>query len=113
MKREGYAGVVNLRHDGEPDQPLDTKAEGAKARALGMDYLNQPVGGAPLTEAAVEAVGAFLKAHEGRKVLVHCRKGQRAAVLVLLNRALAGAGRPPRRSRRVELWAWRSRGTCG
>jgi uncharacterized protein (TIGR01244 family) len=89
LKREGYAGVVNLRHDGEPDQPLDTRAEGAKVRALGMDYLNQPVGGAPLTEAAVEAVGAFLKAHEGKKVLVHCRKGQRAAAMVLLHRALA------------------------
>lgn len=31
-KYEGYAGVVNLRNDREPEQPLSTKAEGDKVR---------------------------------------------------------------------------------
>ena len=88
LKAEGYAGVINLRHDGEPEQPLGTAAEGAKVRALGMDYLHSPVGGAPLTEAGVEAVRAFLGKHAAEKVLVHCRKGGRAAALVLLDKAL-------------------------
>ena len=88
LKAEGYAGVVNLRHDGEPEQPLGTAAEGEQVRALGMDYLHTPIGGAPLTEAGVEAVRAFLARHEGEKVLVHCRKGGRAAALLLLDRAL-------------------------
>ncbi len=49
LKQEGYTGVVNLRNDGEPDQPLSTAEEGNKVRALGMDYLHSGVGATPLT----------------------------------------------------------------
>ena len=45
LKAEGYTGVVNLRNDGEPEQPLGTAAEGEEVRALGMDYLHMGVGG--------------------------------------------------------------------
>ena len=31
-KYEGYVGVVNLRHDGEPEQPMGTGAEGTAPR---------------------------------------------------------------------------------
>lgn len=89
LKREGYAAVVNLRHDGEPEQPLSTAAEGDRVRALGMDYLNVGVGGAPLDEPGVAAFGKFLDSHEADKVLVHCRKGGRAVALVVLHRALS------------------------
>ena len=85
LKAEGYAGVVNLRNDGEPEQPLSTSAEGDKVRALGMDYLHVGVGGSPLTETGVHAVNDFIDAHP--KVMVHCRKGGRAAALVLLHQA--------------------------
>jgi uncharacterized protein (TIGR01244 family) len=90
LKQAGYVGVINLRHDGEPDQPLSTAAEGEKVRTLGMDYLHQSVGGGPLGEPTVEAVCGFLD-ERGRgqgKVLVHCRKGSRAAALVLIHRAI-------------------------
>jgi uncharacterized protein (TIGR01244 family) len=87
LKQEGYLGVVNLRHPGEPDQPLEPAAEGQKVRELGMNYLHQGVGGQPLSEEAVAAVGTFLDEHAGSKVLVHCRKGGRAAALVLLHLA--------------------------
>jgi uncharacterized protein (TIGR01244 family) len=81
-------GVVNLRHDGEPEQPLGTAAEGELVRALGLDYLHVPVGGAPLDPAGVAAVADFLDRHTaGGEVLVHCRKGGRAAALVLLHLA--------------------------
>jgi uncharacterized protein (TIGR01244 family) len=89
LKREGYVGVVNLRNDGEPEQPLSTAAEGERVRALGMDYLHYGVGGAPLSEPGVGAVSDFLDRHAQDKVLVHCRKGSRAAALVLLHRARA------------------------
>jgi uncharacterized protein (TIGR01244 family) len=89
LKRDGYAGVVNLRNDGEPDQPLGTAAEGDRVRALGMDYLHFGVGAAPLAESEVNAFRDFLDAHEDEKVLVHCRKGGRAAALVILHRALS------------------------
>jgi uncharacterized protein (TIGR01244 family) len=88
---EGYVGVVNLRNDGEPEQPLSTAEEGAKVRALGMEYLHYGVGGAPLADPGVSGVCDFidrLTAEEG-KVLVHCRKGGRAMALVLLQQARA------------------------
>jgi uncharacterized protein (TIGR01244 family) len=89
LKPAGYVGVVNLRNDGEPEQPLGTAAEGGEVRALGMDYLHVGVGGAPLTEQGVRSVSEFLDRHEGQgKVLVHCRKGSRAAALVLLHFAV-------------------------
>lgn len=89
LKRDGYVGVVNLRNDGEPEQPLSTAAEGDRVRALGMDYLHYGVGGGPLAEPGVGAVCDFLDRHAEDKVLVHCRKGSRAAALVLLHRARA------------------------
>jgi len=89
VKAEGYAGVVNLRNDGEPEQPLSTAEEGERVRALGMEYLHYGVGGAPLTEDGVAAVSDFLTRHAGDKVLVHCRKGSRAAALVLIYQAKA------------------------
>lgn len=85
----GYAAVVNLRNDGEPEQPVGTAAEGEMVRGLGLDYLHFGVGGAPLRADDVSRFVAFLDKHEGEKVLVHCRKGGRAAALVLIREALA------------------------
>src|SRR3954453_16394318 len=87
LKAGGYTGVVNLRNDGEPEQPLGTAAEGVLVRSIGMDYLHHGVGGAPLTDAGVASVSDFLTQHSGGKVLVHCRKGGRAVALVLLHEA--------------------------
>ena len=47
LKQQGYSGIINLRNDGEPDQPLSTGKEGEKARALGLEYLHYGVGAAP------------------------------------------------------------------
>jgi uncharacterized protein (TIGR01244 family) len=89
LRKEGYTGVLNLRNPGEPDQPLDPEAEGRKVRALGMDYLHSGIGSAPLHEDQVETICDFISRHgdEGM-VLVHCRKGGRAAAMVVLHRAL-------------------------
>lgn len=89
LKKEGYAAVVNVRNDGEPDQPMGTAAEGRQVQALGMDYLHAGIGGAPFTEEKVSSINAFLDRHAQEKVLVHCRKGSRAAAMVLVQRALA------------------------
>jgi uncharacterized protein (TIGR01244 family) len=95
LKDEGYVGVINLRNDGEPEQPLGTAAEGQAAKALGLDYLHYGVGGAPLSESGVASVCEFLDRHAGSgKVLVHCRKGSRAAALVLLHQAKAQGWAP-------------------
>ena len=76
LKGQGFTGVVNLRHDGEPEQPLSPAAEGQKLRSLGLDYLHVGIGGAPLPERGVRDVCAFLDQHKDQKVLVHCRKGK-------------------------------------
>jgi uncharacterized protein (TIGR01244 family) len=91
LKKDGYTGVVNLRNDGEPEQPLTTAEEGAKVRALGMAYLHHGVGSAPLSGSGVTAVCDFIDAHSQgtEKVLVHCRKGGRAIALLLLQQARA------------------------
>lgn len=91
LKQEGYAGVVNLRNDGEPEQPLSTKEEGAIVGELGMGYLHYGVGAAPLSAAGVTAVSDFIDqhAHGPNKVLVHCRRGGRAIALLLLQQARA------------------------
>jgi len=74
-----------LDTDGEPDQPIGTKEEGELVRSFGLDYLHYGVGGTPLNGEGVEKVCDFLD-HHG-KVLVHCRKGSRAAALVLIHQA--------------------------
>jgi uncharacterized protein (TIGR01244 family) len=91
LKQEGYAGVVNLRNDGEPEQPLSTREEGVIVGELGMDYLHYGVGAAPLSAAGVKAVSDFIDQHaQGpNKVLVHCRRGGRAVALLLLQQARA------------------------
>jgi uncharacterized protein (TIGR01244 family) len=90
FKKEGFTGVVNLRNDGEPEQPLSTADEGAKVRALGMEYLHHAVGAAPLTVQGVNAVCNFIDTHSrAGKVLVHCRRGPRAVALLLLQQARA------------------------
>jgi len=89
LKAQGYAGVVNLRNEGEPEQPIGPAAEADAARAAGLDYLHYGVGGAPFDPKGVDAVKSFLNRHEGEKVLVHCRSGGRAAAVVLLHQAEA------------------------
>ncbi len=85
----GVAAVVNFRREAEPDQPLSPVEEGEFVRSLGLDYLHIPVGGAPITRPQVQAFGEFLHRHGGEAVLVHCKSGGRAAVMLMLERAEA------------------------
>lgn len=97
LKKQGFSGIVNLRNDGEPDQPMNTAQEGEKARALGLDYLHYGVGAAPLSVRGVTGVCDFVDQHSSgsSKVLVHCRRGPRAAALVLLQQARANKWSAP------------------
>lgn len=84
LKSHGYQGVVNLRTSGEPDQPLNPDAEGKLAEELGLDYLHVGVGGNGLNPDDLTRFVKFLEDRHDSKVLVHCRKGGRAAALVLI-----------------------------
>lgn len=87
LKAKGFVGVVNLRNEGEPEQPIGPSAESGVAKGIGLDYLHYGVGGAPLNSEGVNSVLDFLDRHKEEKVLVHCRSGGRAAALVLLYEA--------------------------
>jgi uncharacterized protein (TIGR01244 family) len=91
LKKQGFKGIVNLRNDGEPDQPMNTSQEGENARALGLDYLHYGVGAAPLSVSGVTGVCDLIdrQSHGSSKVLVHSRRGPRAAAIVLLQQARA------------------------
>ncbi len=90
LNSDGYAAVVNLRNLGEPEQPISPEDEGAKGRNLGLDYLHHGIGGnRPLADQGVDVVLQFLEKHADARVLVHCRKGGRAAALVLIQQAKA------------------------
>ncbi len=89
LKEQGYVGVINLRNEGEPEQPLGPAAEADAARNAGLAYLHYAVGGAPFDPKGVDAVNGFLDRHQGEKVLVHCRSGGRASAIVLLHEAKA------------------------
>ena len=95
LKNEGYVAVVNLRNDGEPEQPMDTTAEGKAVADLGMAYHHYVVDQPPLTDPGVTAACDFIDGEAAKgKVLVHCRRGGRAAALVLLDQARAQGWKP-------------------
>ena len=94
LKANGYVAVVNLRNDGEPEQPIGVAAEGDMLRASGIDYIHMGVGSTPLSADGVESVCKFIDDHADGKVLVHCRKGGRAAAIVLIHQAVANGWAP-------------------
>lgn len=87
LPSQGYKAVVNLRHDGEPEQPLSTAEEGDLVREAGLEYLSVPVGAPPLSAEGVRDFLDLLDRHAEDRVLVHCRRGGRAVALVLVRQA--------------------------
>ncbi len=83
LHAQGFVTIVNLRTDGEKNQPLSPAAEKSEAAAAGLSYRHIPVSIAALTAGQVEAVRAAIQGSEG-PVYVHCGAGQRACALSLL-----------------------------
>jgi protein tyrosine phosphatase (PTP) superfamily phosphohydrolase (DUF442 family) len=79
FKAAGGAIVLDLRDPMEP-RPLD---EPAAAAALGMEYVNIPVGGGSLTDATLDRILAVLRQAGDRLVLVHCASGNRVGGALL------------------------------
>ena len=86
LKAEGFAGVINLRRDGEPN--ADAARDGRAAQALGMKYFHIPVNSADPQRAQLDAVKAALGQING-PVFVHCQGGGRACNMALLATAPA------------------------
>jgi uncharacterized protein (TIGR01244 family) len=83
LKAEGIEAVINLRRDGEQNQPLDPAQEGAVVKAAGLKYFHIPVDSADPKREQVQAVQAALAEAKG-KVFVHCQGGGRACTMALL-----------------------------
>ena len=91
LRAQGFAAVVNLRTEGEADQPLSPSAEGDAAAAAGLAYDHIPVSLAALDAGQVDRLRAAIDAAHG-PVYVHCGAGERACALGLLAAMKPGDG---------------------
>ena len=89
LKAEGFTAVINLRREGEANQPMDPAREGLAAAAAGLQYFHIPVNSADPKGEQVASVRAALEQVTG-PVYVHCQGGGRACAMALL-RALPRA----------------------
>lgn len=87
LRDRGFRAVVNLRTQGEENQPLNPDEEGAAVRQLGMDYLHIPVSAQAL---APELVDHFREqvAHLPKPVYVHCASGKRSGAFTMMDRGI-------------------------
>ncbi len=86
LSGQGYRSVINLRREGEANQPMSPAEEGEKARAAGLGYGHVPVNSATLSDKEVQEFGKLMDSLPG-PVLVHCAAGQRAAALAIVHLA--------------------------
>jgi protein tyrosine phosphatase (PTP) superfamily phosphohydrolase (DUF442 family) len=110
LKAAGATSVIDIRSPAEPhgfDEP-------AALAALGIEYINIPVGPTPLDDPLMEEVLDALRRHSGATTLFHCASGNRCggplvAFLVLDHgieekEAISIATRGGLRSREVLEW---------
>jgi uncharacterized protein (TIGR01244 family) len=88
LAEAGVKTVINLRREGENNQPLDPAAEGEIARSLGLGYVHLPVSVQDMKPEQLAAFTAAVQASNG-PVYVHCGAGQRACALALTHKAIA------------------------
>jgi len=73
LKAAGTAVILNIRPASEP-HPMD---EPAAVQALGMEYVNVPVGARDLNDATLDRVREVLAANRERTVFFHCASANR------------------------------------
>lgn len=84
---QGFRSVVNLRTEGEKDQPLSPREEGEEAKSLGLSYLHIPVSA---KDPKPEQVARFRDEVERLPgpVFVHCASGKRAGAFSMIQQAV-------------------------
>ena len=83
---QGYVAVIDIRTEGE-DRGLD---EPAVVEALGMEYVNFPIGRDDITVEKAEELASLLEQYD-EPVLVHCGSANRVGALFAL-RAFSDTG---------------------
>ena len=87
LREQGFKAVVNLRTEGEEDQPVSPEEEGQQVSSLGMTYHHEPVDAGDLREEQVDRFREKLAGLPG-PVYVHCRSGKRAGAFVMMDQAV-------------------------
>ncbi|WP_245282437.1 MULTISPECIES: sulfur transferase domain-containing protein, partial [Hyphomicrobiales] len=78
-----FAGIVNVRPDGEEGGQIDHEKAAAIAREAGLGYAYVPLTSAAITEADIRAFQRAVAETKG-PVYAHCRSGTRVAILHVL-----------------------------
>jgi sulfide:quinone oxidoreductase len=81
LTAHGFRSVVNIRHDGEQNQPMTSVEAAELAKNHGLAYVHMPVRGGLIT--AEEKVATFEATIDQapKPALVYCETGARAAIL--------------------------------
>ena len=83
LKNDGFRTIVNLRTEGEDDQPMSPEEERQAVEKAGMKYVHLPVSSATIGPDTVDKFRAQLPNFEG-PVLVHCHAGMRAGAFTMM-----------------------------
>jgi len=83
LKNDGFRTIVNLRTQGEEDQPMSPEEERQAVEKAGMKYVHLPVSAASM---GPELVDKFRKeiAEVPAPALVHCQAGTRAGAFTMM-----------------------------
>ena len=87
LSQQGFKSVINFREDDEKDQPISPFHEGAKVKAVNMDYLHLPVSESSM---APELVDQFREKYSKlpKPVFAHCKSGKRSGAMVMMHIAV-------------------------
>jgi len=83
LKSDGLRTIVNLRTEGEEDQPMSPDEERQAVEKAGMRYVHLPVSSVRMKPETVDKFRAQLPNLEG-PVLVHCASGMRAGAFSMM-----------------------------
>ena len=86
LKHDGFRTIVNLRTEGEEDQPMSPDEERKAVEKAGMKYVHLPVSSATMGPETVDKFRAQLPNLKG-PVLVHCASGKRSGAFAILQLA--------------------------
>ncbi len=87
LAAQGTKSIVNLRTDGEEDQPLSPAAEGEAVRRLGLEYRHIPVSPQGMKPELVDRFRAEI-AKLPAPIHVHCASGKRAGAFSMMHAAV-------------------------
>lgn len=86
VKDMGFASVVNLRQDSEPNANID--AESAAATGAGLRFVHLPLNPTSPDTGVVDRFVTAARDPANQPMFIHCASGNRAAAMWLIKRAV-------------------------